>query len=873
MKNSSNFFRAMFLMMAMLSTSSLFALSIKDSTYNSTPVWVVSWLDNVAKPRKVCLSKSNFPGVCLMIQYYDGASLVNIVSPNPNDAEAHNRGFGATVHHINGGTWVDQGGDAAISLRYQGAHHAIFDLVQTVDGKKETVTYTFIDGLDYFQWSETVQCAVGSKTLDSRGPYCTMMWDGIDNSAAEGLKSGAQKILSQPVFNGPYTFGGTCDIPFVQEWAHSREVGFVQTQSFTQQQAGVPDWSSTNIPASGSSNPSNLWALDFQMNYYDLQKKITWGMPYGYMEGAASTGTKGGFGQYSVSVMFDALSTGGVDRLRTENAAIHSGSVVLTAIQGTVVTTGPVGTSNPATQTLSPAGYDHNYRAWWLQANVNEQAEVTMNVSSGVLKNPLFRVKGLSALPKVVRYNGTVLVENIDYYASFNVSTSEAWVTLAKSVSGSASILIQVNTLGASISAAAVTPATVLAGSGTQIVFSATASSLAGSISKMELDLTSVGGSKVLMSSIGNNNYTYTYTVPNGVVLGAKQIVLTATDDKANTDTRNISLKISSGIVIASAGLTPSTVNDNVLTPVTLSVSASDNGAVASVKLDLSALGGGTAVAMSSSGSGNYTLVFNVAAGISLGSKTVVATVTDDFNNTDTVQMHLTVVASVSYFDIYTDASSLITNTWNQNGVLAELNGGGAFEGTKDYSFGFNVVGYYAGYGLQMTNAKDFSGYDFLEISYVGPTTQGAASSITISAGANTQSAAVALPASATYTTLKIPLSSFTSVDQTKVNALNFGITGIASGSGTLRVDNIRLSKAQQVTTEVNDEQEAQVLRAYPNPTQDLIYFQKEVEWTVYSSFGQQIMSGKGTSIEGLAEGMYFIKIKNQTELLKVIKN
>jgi len=102
---------------------------------------------------------------------------------------------------------------------------------------------------------------------------------------------------------------------------------------------------------------------------------------------------------------------------------------------------------------------------------------------------------------------------------------------------------------------------------------------------------------------------------------------------------------------------------------------------------------------------------------------------------------------------------------------------------------------------------------------------------------------------------------------------LNFGITGVASGSGTLRVDNIRLSKAQQVTTAVNDAQEAQALRAYPNPTQDFIYFQKEVEWTVYNSFGQQIMSGKGTSIEGLAEGMYFIKIKNQTELLKVIKN
>ena len=49
----------------------------------------------------------------------------------------------------------------------------------------------------------------------------------------------------------------------------------------------------------------------------------------------------------------------GVKRVRDENRIIHNGNVSLSAIKGSVVTTGPVGTVNPALQTLSPQGFDH----------------------------------------------------------------------------------------------------------------------------------------------------------------------------------------------------------------------------------------------------------------------------------------------------------------------------------------------------------------------------------------------------------------------------------------------------------------------------------------------------------------------------------
>jgi hypothetical protein len=690
------------------------ALSIKDSTAFSLPVYVIDWTDNDGKPRKVAMVKDTYnskTGVCVLIKYYDGTTPVVITSPTPNSSLPYESGFGSSVHHDlsthhNGGT---------LTLAFQGAHHAIFNWVQTIDGAVETITYTFLDGLDYFQWQETVDGSACTTAGDSRGPYCTMQWDGVDFSAASGMEYGAEKYFSQPTYNGAWTFGGTVDIPYVLEWDNNKEVGYVQTQTFTQQMAGVPNWSgSWNLGASGSTvADADVWKFDYQMNFYDKAKKITWGMPYGYMNGTSTAGTKNKWGQYSLSIVFDAQSENGVKRVRDENRVIQNGNVSLTASVGSVVTTGPVGTANPATQTLSPAGYDHNYRTWWAQAGGAGEVQLTMAVNSGVLANPTFRIKNMSALPGVVEYNSTALVSNTDYYASYNASTNEVWLTLIRNVSGS-------NTL------------------------------------------------RVVDANV-------------------------------------------SGIVIASASVTPSSVFNNVANNLSFVVDATDDGSVASVKLDLTAIGGGSAVDMTLVGVHVFNLSYTLPAGTSTGTKTIIATVTDNSGNQKTQNITLTVNASLSYLDIYTDASTMITGFWNSNGTLAEQTGGGAIEGTKDYLFNFTAVSWYAGFGLNFTNyddaaAKDFSSYETLEISYSGPGLSGSGIAMTITgAGSNVNSSVYNMTASGSYTTVQIPLSTFGSFDFSKVVGLGFSVTGVQASSSSFRIDNIRLSKQTVVSApEIN---------------------------------------------------------------------
>ncbi len=594
------------------------ALSIKDSTVFGKPVHVIDWIDNDNKPRKVAMVKDIFPqsaGVCVLIKYYDGSTPVTITSPTPNDdvslGKPWNVGFGCTVHHDmtyhNGGT---------ITLAFQGPHHAIFNWVQTLDGSIETVTYTFMDGLDYFQWQETVDGRAGTLAGDSRGPYCTMSWDGVDFSAVTGQEYGAQKYFIQNAYNGPWTFSGTCDIPYVLQWDNSREVGFVQTQTFTQQLSGVPTWSgSLNLAASGSYvDDADTWKFDYQMNLYDKAKKITWGMPYGYMNANAASGTKSGWGQYSLSIVFDAMAEGGVKRVRNENRVIQNGNVALTASVGSVVTTGPVGTANPALQTLVPAGFDHNYRTWWIQASGSGESVVAMNVTSGSLKNPTFRIKAMSDVPGIVQYNGATLVINTDYYASFNSSTGEAWVTILRNVTG-------------------------------------------------------------------NNTIRFV---------------------DSNT----------SGIVITTASVTPSTVLNNVSHSLAFLVNATDDGSIANVSLNLSSIGGGTVI-MTPAAANNFNYTYILPAGAAPGTKTIVATVTDNLGNQKTQNITLVVNPFITYTEIYTDPSTMVTGTWNGNGTLVEQTGAGASEGTKDYRFDYTAVGWFAGFGLNLSNWSDAQAKDF----------------------------------------------------------------------------------------------------------------------------------------------------------------
>ena len=861
-------------------------LSVTDSTFNNgsntIPVYVIHWKDNAGKPRQVVMTKpyapDNYPGVCVFIKYYDQNNhLVNITSPTPNDPWPHNRGFGTTVHHIQTpDAYLDQGTNPTFTLRSQGDHFAIFDLVQTIDGATEYVTYSFFDGLDYFQWQETVQC--GGKLdsiMDSRGPYCTMDWDGNGQfDVIDGQEYGAQKYFSQPSFsnnNGAYTLGGNCDIPYVLEWKNNSEVGFVQTQTFAQQLAGAPEFSS-KLPLAGtlSTLTSDAWMLDFQMNIYDLQQKITWGMPYGYMEGMpptgfSLTGTKNGWGQYSLSIVFDALTTAGVKRVMGENRIIQNGNVSLSASIGSVVTSGQVGTKNPATQVLSPAGYDHNYRAWYVQTNGSDQVQVTMNVSSGSLTNPTFRIKNISQIPNNVTFNGNLLTENSDYYASYDGVNNEAWVTLLRNVTGSNTILIQGNTTGITIFSVNVNPSSVSNHSSTNLTFNITASAT-GTIKNITLDLSSLGGSNLAtLSATGGNNYMLNYTLPSGIPTGIKSINVTASDLVNQVHTANITLTITSGIVFGTATVNPSTFVNNAVNPLTFSLSVTDDGSITGVTLDLTSLGGGSSVSMTALGGNNYTFSYSAPAGIASGIKNIPAIATDDQGNTLAINIPVNIQSALIYTAIYTDASSMVCGgcTYGSNGILTQESNNGAYEGVQDFLFNYTVAGYYAGFGLNIANwtpssAVDFSSYDSLQIALKGPIGAGTGFTVKLSnystPSTNVSSSAFQISTKSNYTLVKIPISAFTGVDLTKIYQLDFAVTGAQTGTGHLQVDDIQLIKKFVPTvTEISNINSnlnnVALVRMFPNPTTPSKGFQLEIGEKVSDAIQVEIIDQLGRKL------------------------
>ncbi|MDB5107018.1 MAG: hypothetical protein JWP91_4707 [Fibrobacteres bacterium] len=426
-------------------------LTVKDTVIYNRPNHLIAWTDQGGKERKAALVKSgDHTGVCQYLTYYDGANKVT-VSPGSPDADPLNSGIGSMCHH-GSSVFYKQG---ALALRWSGGGMAVFDWTSIIDGAAETITYAFMDGHEYFQWAVTVDARAGTKAGDSRGPYATVNWDGM-GGPAEGVEYGAKRYFKQPLLSGsgfpnrtgPWTLNGACDIPYAWEWAHNREIGYLASQTFAQQNQGVPAWSD-GLPASGAGmDPAGeVWRTDYQMNFYDQGLKITWGQPYGWMNNSADAAApaclKGGWGQYSLSIVLDAKPDGGVMRVRDENRAIHSGKVAFTASVGAVKAQGPVGTVNPALQTLSPPGYDHNYRAWWAVAADN-QASVALDIDDAAesLVSPAFRFSGMTALPSGVTLNGAALISGKDYYASLDSAAKETWLTLARTLRGKNRIVL-----------------------------------------------------------------------------------------------------------------------------------------------------------------------------------------------------------------------------------------------------------------------------------------------------------------------------------------------------------------------------------------------------------------------------------------------
>jgi len=378
-------------------------------------------------------------GTCPRITYYDGSSQKVIVPADPNISPQQS-GFGSPVHHDAVGGYSN----ISLTIVFQGAHMAVFDRKSTLDGAVETIRYVFMDGLDYFQYAYTTDATRGTGQADSRTPYCMLKWN-VTGNAADGVAFAATHNYWQPAYNYAYTYTGTCDIPYAWEWGDGLEVGFVQSQSYARQPAGNPAWAQSVPPSGSSLADADVPNLDFQMNFYDRRYKITWGMQYGWMGGTAF-GMRNKWGQYSLSIIFDARAAGGAMRIRDENSAINANRALLTAVTGTVMAQGPTGSANPVLNTLAPAGFDHIHRCWWAAAAAG-RAELRLAIADTArLTNPSFRVSSMDGLPPVVSLSGTALTAGVDYYASLDLPRRELWLTLNRTLTGSTSLGIGVIT-------------------------------------------------------------------------------------------------------------------------------------------------------------------------------------------------------------------------------------------------------------------------------------------------------------------------------------------------------------------------------------------------------------------------------------------
>ena len=351
-----------------------------------------------------------------------------------------------------------------------------------------TVEWVFSTGEDNPLWAVTWNLSgvpVNAVEADTRAPYGELLFDGATTEGAHSLIAGVgwgdrYKFVStsNPVtYNSAWTWNTPNTVPYVKLWTTlvDATLGTVQTQTIAQQDAGgyygASRWNSTSA-AGNACDPlvnvyhdaTHLMPCDFNWPYQSINyslsplapgsptnnTRLAWGANFGFLgqsaylvHGSASNGGPlpdayaSGYPKKSYSTHV-VLGRHSVDPVGAQVAQIETTQgTALTAAIGGVVTTGPAGVNRGDNITYSPAGWNHVYAAWALQAAGN-QVDANFAVSSGTLKNPRVIVSNWTAgvLPSAVRWNGATLAQDTDYFPSVRTGANELWITLNKSLAG-----------------------------------------------------------------------------------------------------------------------------------------------------------------------------------------------------------------------------------------------------------------------------------------------------------------------------------------------------------------------------------------------------------------------------------------------------
>jgi len=423
----------------------------------------------------------------------DGFGGFGYVVSHPYDDASHCTGGGdsSSLGHFTAGHF---------QRVFEGRHHAIFRFTQnyprycTANAPAQqydlpvTIDWVFSSGRDDPLWAITYDLSAvpaGRLEDDSRAPYGQLRIDGATSDGARAPIAGTAwgdyyKFISttDPVtFSSEWTWNQPNTVPYVALWASGVDatMGVVQTQTIQQQDAGgywgQDLWNHTSADGDGCDGNYVMpcdYDWPFQSINYEIgvgsptqNARLAWGTNFGFLGqsqyrirgngeyGGGSNGTAlpgdpmaPGWPKKSYST-YIVLGTHSSDPVGAQVRGVETvQGLALSAAVGAVATQGASGIADSTPRTLQPTGYDAVYGALAFTADGN-RLDANIAVGSGTLRQPLLIVRGYAAaLPSSVTLNGVALAQDADYFPSVRSDAGELWLTLNRSLSGSANRIV-----------------------------------------------------------------------------------------------------------------------------------------------------------------------------------------------------------------------------------------------------------------------------------------------------------------------------------------------------------------------------------------------------------------------------------------------
>ena len=366
-----------------------------------------------------------------------------------------------------------------------------------------TIDWFFATGRDHPLWAVTWDLGAATPdgldanelNDDSRAPYGELLIDGAIDDASRNLTAGiawgdrfrfTTPDVGPVTYNSPWTWNEPNTVPFVKVWTQGVDatMGTVQTQTIEQHDAGgyfgTSEWGETSLTvpqactiARGGIDtvmPCDYnWpyqSINYEFNHFGNSNnttrstKLAWGTNFGFLGRTAypihgsshpeiggpvpGNPTASGWPRqsYSTYVVLGLHSEGPVEAQVAEIEAVQE--TTLTASVGTVAIEGPAGPGRDDDAIYQPAGWNHVYGLWTVDA-VAGAADFNFSLANAAtLTNPVIALRGWPGPlpPTEVRFNGGLLVPDVDYHASVFDDRDELLITLDRTLAGAANRVV-----------------------------------------------------------------------------------------------------------------------------------------------------------------------------------------------------------------------------------------------------------------------------------------------------------------------------------------------------------------------------------------------------------------------------------------------